>query len=83
MTFQLLAKTINGRTFVLEVEPSDTVKKLKQMIEDADGIPWQAQRLVFGGKQMEDPRTLSDYQLAEGYCVHVILRLKGGRGDCA
>ena len=79
MSFQLLVKTLNGRTYVLDVASTDTVLSLKQRVEDADGTPAKEQRLTFGGKQLENDRVLSDYALSEGYVVHVMLRLKGGR----
>jgi len=75
---EIVVKTLTGKNITLKLDPSTTIKLLKDAIQDKEGLPPDMQRFVFSGKALEETRTLEEYKIGDGSTLHLILRLRGG-----
>ncbi|EAR93889.1 ubiquitin-like Rad60 SUMO-like protein (macronuclear) [Tetrahymena thermophila SB210] len=76
---QIYIKTLTGYTITLDVSESDTIENIKYKIQHNEGISFDQQRLIFGGKSLENLRTLSEYNVSQNYVLHLVLSLRGGK----
>ena len=75
---QIFVKTLTGKTYTVDVVDTDTVETLKAKIQEKEGIPKHEMRLIFAGKELNEQRALSDYNIQKDCTVHMVLRLRGG-----
>lgn len=75
---QLFYKNMSGRTCPIDVSPLTTIEDIKQIIEDREGTPIMHQRLVCNGRTLRDGTVISDYNVAPGMTIELLLRMMGG-----
>uniref|UniRef100_A0A1D5QIF0 Ubiquitin-like protein NEDD8 n=2 Tax=Macaca TaxID=9539 RepID=A0A1D5QIF0_MACMU len=73
-------RTLTGKEIEIDIEPTDKVERIKERVEEKEGIPPQQQRLIYSGKQMNDEKTAADYKILGGSVLHLVLALRGGGG---
>lgn len=72
---QLFVKTLTGKTVSIEVEEGESIEDVKAKIAEKEGIPPEQQRLIFGGQQLQDAKTIDDYNIGDDATLHLVLRL--------
>ena len=77
---QLVVQTLTGKTIRLDFNPEDTGLQVMERVEDVEGIPRDQQRLIFGGKQVDEGRTLGSYGMRAGATLHLVIRNSGYHG---
>jgi ubiquitin-large subunit ribosomal protein L40e len=75
---RIFVKTLTGKTTTLDVAQTYTIEAVKHLLREKAGIPVDEQRLLFAGKELEDRRPLSDYNIQTQSTLKVVLRLRGG-----
>ena len=75
---QIFVKTLTGKTITLEVEPNDSIDAIKAKIQEKEGIPPDQQRLIYGGKQLQEDKTLEQQKIKPGSQISFLLALTGG-----
>ena len=77
-SFQIFVKSINGKSRTLDVNTTDTIASIKQQMAEKEGVAAEEQRLIFAGKNLDDTKTLQDYNISAESTIHLVLRVKGG-----
>jgi len=75
---QLFVKTLTGKTVSIEIEEGESIEDVKAKIAEKEGIPPEQQRIIFGGQQLQDGKTIDDYNIGDDATLHLVLRLRGG-----
>ena len=75
---QIFIKTLTGRTVTIVVEEDDTILNVKMKLQEKENVPVDEQRLIFGGHQLEDKKSLKYYNIERNATIHLVLRLPGG-----
>jgi len=71
-------KTLTGKEIEIDIDPNDKIDRIKERVEEKEGIPPPQQRLIFSGRQMADDKTAKEYNIEAGSVLHLVLALRGG-----
>lgn len=76
--FELFVKSISGKSRTVVGNATTTIREIKEQIREKEGVSVEESRLIYGGKNLEDTRTLGDYNLISNTTIHMVLRVQGG-----
>eukprot|EP00028_Trichosphaerium_sp_Am-I-7-wt_P014205 CAMPEP_0168508994 /NCGR_PEP_ID=MMETSP0405-20121227/476_1 /TAXON_ID=498012 /ORGANISM="Trichosphaerium sp, Strain Am-I-7 wt" /LENGTH=77 /DNA_ID=CAMNT_0008526297 /DNA_START=47 /DNA_END=280 /DNA_ORIENTATION=+ len=76
---QIKVKTLTGKIIEIDIEADDSIQRVKERVEEKEGIPPPQQRLIFAGRAMADEKNVSDYKIKAGSTLHLVLSLRGGQ----
>jgi len=76
---QIKVKTLTGKEIEIDIEVSDKIERIKERVEEKEGIPPAQQRLIFSGKQLNDDKKVQEYRIMAGSVLHLVLALRGGK----
>jgi large subunit ribosomal protein L40e len=71
---QFFVRTLSGKTFIVDVPPSESIDEVKLLIEDREGITPDKQKVIFNGRELLAGRTLSDYGVMAGATLYLFLQ---------
>lgn len=74
----VFVKSIAGKTRTVVVEKNATIASIKEQIQQKEGLNPEEQRMIFAGKNLEDNRTLMDYNIGNNQTIHLVMRVRGG-----
>ena len=74
---RLIVKTLNGKEFFIDVDPTDSVFMIKRKIEKQEGVPVDLQKILFGGESLPDDATVKSYNLQKDYTLDLLVKLEG------
>jgi hypothetical protein len=77
-TINIQIKSATGKIIIININPLETILKLKKQIYISQDLSLDSQRIVFEGKQLEDHKRICDYNIKDESVVHIVLRLRGG-----
>ncbi|KAJ7592982.1 ubiquitin-related domain-containing protein [Mycena floridula] len=72
-------KTLTGKEIELDIDQDDKITRIKEKVEEQSGVPPPQQRLIFGGRQLQDDKTAKEVNIITGSVLHLVLALRGGR----
>lgn len=76
--YPLFVKTLTGKSISLQVNSEFSIQRVKELIQNDEGIPPDQQTLIFAGRQLNNPQTLADYNIQPYSTLHLVLRCRGG-----
>ncbi|XP_006417281.2 NEDD8-like protein RUB3 [Eutrema salsugineum] len=75
---EIKVRTLKGKEIKIKIDPTDTIERIKERIEEIEGIPPLQQRIIYTGKQLADDQTAKHYNIERGSTLHLVLALRGG-----
>lgn len=71
-------KSLTGKIINLRVEQTDTIHRVKELVQEMEGIGTDQQRIIYNGSLLKDDTQIIQAKLEPGSVLHMILALRGG-----